>query len=204
MNLPNKLTMARCIMAIILVAVMSIDNLFCYVLAYALFCAAALTDYLDGRIARSRGLVTNFGKLFDPVADKVLMLAALIMLMTIDSLRIPGWTIVVIFAREFLIMGARAVSASGGEVIAANRWGKRKTTLQILYVLVFLFLAIFLEVLERHEAIAAAFPAKLGFYQHYVGTASRLAIIFVALYTVYSGFQFARINWNSLDLNDFS
>ena len=140
MNLPNKLTIARCLMAALFVAVMSVPNLYCYIIAYALFCAASLTDYYDGKIARERGLITNFGKLFDPVADKVLMLAAYIMLMGVPGLRIPEWCIVAIFAREFLVMGARALAASDGLVIAANQYGKIKTTLQIIYVLIFLFL----------------------------------------------------------------
>ena len=148
MNLPNKLTIARCLMAALFVAVMSVPNLYCYIIAYALFCAAAMTDYYDGKIARERGLITNFGKLFDPVADKVLMLAAYIMLMGVPSLRIPEWCIVVIFAREFLVMGARALAASDGLVIAANQYGKIKTTIQIGYVLIFLFLTIVLELLK--------------------------------------------------------
>ena len=149
MNLPNKLTVARCFMALIFVGLMSFENAFCYLAAYFLFVAAAITDYYDGKIARERNLVTNFGKLLDPVADKVLMVAALIMLMTIPDLRIPGWTIVLILGREFLVTGARSLAAAEGAVIAANKWGKTKTVLQMVYVSAFLLVALF-PALNRH------------------------------------------------------
>lgn len=200
MNLPNKLTLARCIMALAIVGIMSFKNVFGYCLAYALFIAAALTDYYDGKIARERNLITNFGKLFDPVADKVLMSAALIMLMTIPDLRIPGWTIVAIFAREFLVTGARTLAAAEGTVIAADHWGKTKTVVQMVYVLTFLFFAILIELVDTYGSLAALLPGGPGIYRLYIGYASRTGIILVALYTVYSGAQFARTNWKNLNL----
>lgn len=166
-----------------------------------LFIAAALTDYYDGKIARERNLITNFGKLFDPVADKVLMAAALIMLMTLPDLRIPGWTIVAIFAREFLVTGARTLAAAEGMVIAADRWGKAKTVMQMIYVLTFLFFAILLEMLDTYTGLGKLVPGGTELYRHAVGLASRGAIVLVALYTVYSGVQFARTNWKNLGLD---
>lgn len=201
MNLPNKLTLARCIMALVFVAIMSFRNVFGYCAAYLLFIAAALTDYYDGKIARERNLITNFGKLFDPVADKVLMAAALIMLMTLPDLRIPGWTIVAIFAREFLVTGARTLAAAEGMVIAADRWGKAKTVMQMIYVLTFLFFAILLEMLDTYTGLGKLVPGGTELYRHAVGLASRGAIVLVALYTVYSGVQFARTNWKNLGLD---
>lgn len=201
MNLPNKLTIARCIMAVIFVGIMSYKHVFSYSAAYVLFIAAMLTDYYDGKIARERNLVTTFGKLFDPVADKVLMAAALIMLMTIPELRIPGWAIVAIFSREFLVMGARSLAASEGTVIAANEYGKAKTVLQMVYVLVFLFFAIFLELLEAWQGLAAALPGKPEAYRAAIGLTSRYTMVLIALYTVYSGLQFAWQNWKTLHLN---
>ena len=201
MNLPNKLTVARCIMAVIFVGIMSYKHVLAYSLAYLLFIAAMLTDYYDGKIARAYNLVTNFGKLFDPVADKVLMAAALIMLMTIPDLRIPGWTIVAIFSREFLVLGARSLAAAQGTVIAANEYGKAKTIFQMIYVLVFLFLAIVLELLEAWQGLANWLPGGPAIYQTVIGLASRYTMVAVALYTVYSGLQFARMNWESLHLD---
>ncbi len=204
MNLPNKLTVARCLLALLFVGLMSFENVVCYLLAFIIFVAAAITDYLDGRIAREWNLVTNFGKLLDPVADKVLMLAALVMLMTIPDLLIPGWTVVVIFAREFLITGARSLAAAEGLVLAANKWGKAKTVLQMFYVITFLFLAFALELIEAWPALAETIPAEAALYQRMVGETSRVAIVLVAAYTVYSGLQFARANWKSLSLDQTS
>ncbi len=204
MNLPNQLTLARCVMALLFVGVMSFENVFCYILAYVLFVAAALTDYYDGKIARERNLITNFGKLLDPVADKVLMVAAFIMMVIIPDLRIPGWTIVVILAREFLITGARSLAAAEGAVIAANKWGKAKTVLQMVYVLVFLLAAVLLEAAEMYVQGGGNIPGGLDRWKAVVGNASMVTIIFVAMYTVYSGVQFVRANWKILKLDNLS
>ena len=126
MNLPNQLTVARFIMALVFVVLMSFHHVVAQSLGYLLFIAATITDFYDGKIARDRNLVTNFGKLLDPVADKVLVVAAFIMLMKNPYLSVPGWTVVAILAREFLITGARSLAASEGVVIAANKWGKTK------------------------------------------------------------------------------
>jgi CDP-diacylglycerol--glycerol-3-phosphate 3-phosphatidyltransferase len=99
------------------------------VAALVVFVAAALTDAVDGQIARKRGLITNFGKLMDPLADKVLTAAALICF--VDTGFVPVWIVVVIIAREFLVTGLRGVAASAGEVIAAGGAGKLKTVLQM-------------------------------------------------------------------------
>jgi len=191
-------------MALIFVGLMSFENAGCYFAAYLLFIAAAATDYYDGKIARARNLVTNFGKLLDPVADKVLMVAALIMLMTIPELRIPGWTIVLIVGREFLVTGARSLAAVEGAVIAANKWGKTKTVLQMLYVSTFLLAALFLHVIKTYAGAAALLPGDPAHYTRYLGLASLAGIILVTAYTVYSGLQFARVNWNSLNLDNVS
>ena len=200
MNLPNKLTVARFIMALAFVVLMSFRHSACYVLAYLLFIVATLTDYYDGKIARARDIVTNFGKLLDPVADKVLVIGALIMLMTMPELRVPGWTVVVIIAREFLITGARALAASGGSVIGANIWGKTKAVIQMVYVFVFLAAAVIVRFLESHQEATDWLPTLLSYARPVVGAASCWAIVFVALFTIYSGFQFMRINWGALNL----
>ena len=195
MNLPNKLTLARCVMAVIFVGLLSFESTLSYFIGYIVFTAAAITDYYDGKIARERGLVTNFGKLLDPVADKVLMLAAFLMMIKIPALHIPAWTIVAILAREFLVTGARALAASEGQIIAAATHGKIKTVLQMVYVFVFLFFAFFLQALTDYPSLAQYLPGPAQNYELYIGWSSFVAIMLVAGYTVYSGVQFARENW---------
>ncbi len=112
MNLPNRLTVARLIMVPLFVLLMVFDDFFAYLAANIVFLIASLTDYFDGKIARERNLVTNFGKLMDPLADKVLIAAAFVMLMGVPVLNIPPWAIVAILAREFLVTGARSMAAN--------------------------------------------------------------------------------------------
>lgn len=182
----------------IFVGLMSFDYGVCYAVAYVVFVLAALTDYYDGKIARERDLITNFGKLLDPVADKVLITGAYVMLMYVPELQIPAWTVVAIIAREFLITGARLLAAHDGVVIAANRWGKTKTVLQMVYVFTFLFLVVVARVLSAWAPKAGDTLAGL------VRAASLWAIVFVALYTVYSGVQFAWQNWQNLKPGNLS
>lgn len=182
-------------MAVIFVGLLSFESALSYFIGYIVFTAAAITDYYDGKIARERGLVTNFGKLLDPVADKVLMLAAFLMMIKIPALHIPAWTIVAILAREFLITGARALAASEGQIIAAAAHGKIKTVLQMVYVFVFLFFAFFLQALTDYPSLAASLPGPAHTYELVIGWSSFVAIMLVAGYTVYSGVQFARENW---------
>ena len=202
MNLPNRLTLARVIMVPIFVALLSFQNWLCFAIGYAVFAAAAITDYYDGKIARERNLVTNFGKLLDPVADKVLLAAGFVMLMTVQSvaepveraLHVPGWTVVAILAREFVVTGVRSLAASDGVVIAANKFGKAKAVLQMVYVFVFFFF-----VIVEHAVVAWA-PAVAPRYHDILYAVSFWAIVIVAAYTVYSGAQFLRANWRQLQL----
>jgi len=204
MNLPNRLTLARCVMAMIFVVLMSFEYVVSYLLAYLVFIAAAVTDALDGRIARARNLETNFGRLLDPVADKVLMLAAFLMMMKIDDLWIPGWAIVAILAREFLVTGGRLLAAAEGKVISADVSGKTKTVLQMIYVFVFLFFALFFLVVRDYPWLEAYLPNKLEQIKFALGLASRTAISFIAAFTLYSGIVFLRKNWNALGLDSAS
>ena len=102
-------------------------------IALIIFCVASLTDMLDGKIARARNLVTNFGKFMDPLADKLLVCAALICLVELEQL--PAWMVIVIVSREFIISGFRLVAAEQGIVIAASYWGKFKTTFQMIAII---------------------------------------------------------------------
>ena len=131
MNLPNKLTIFRVILVIPFVALM----LNGYDLwAVAVFIIASLTDLLDGKIARKYNLITDFGKFMDPLADKLLVCAAMICL--VEMGRLPAWMVIVIISREFIIRGFRLVASDNGVVIAASYWGKFKTTFQMLMIIV--------------------------------------------------------------------
>ena len=101
-------------------------------IALVLFIAASLTDLVDGHIARKYNLVTNFGKFMDPIADKLLVCAAMICL--VEMGRIPSWVVIIIISREFIINGFRLVASDKGVVIAANYWGKFKTTFQMIMI----------------------------------------------------------------------
>ena len=134
MNLPNKLTVARMIAVPFFIAAYMLGY---FPLALVLFCLASLTDALDGKIARSRGLVTNFGKIMDPLADKILVYSA--MCLFIESDLIKAWMMIIILAREFIVAGMRTVAASEGKVLAAGMSGKIKTVLQMVAVIMYLF-----------------------------------------------------------------
>ena len=135
MNLPNKLTIFRVILIVPFVILLlggyaqwgwfqtvfgGIADITDYI-ALAIFIIASLTDMLDGKIARKYNLVTNFGKFMDPLADKLLVCAALICLIELD--RIPAWIVIIIISREFIISGFRLIAADNRVVIAANFWG---------------------------------------------------------------------------------
>ena len=148
MNLPNKLTIFRVFLILPFVLLLLGESggwgwyraLFGGILEYvdyialAIFIIASLTDLIDGKIARKYGLVTNFGKFMDPLADKLLVSAAMIALVELG--RIPAWIVIVIISREFIISGFRLVAADNGIVIAASYWGKFKTVAQMAMIIV--------------------------------------------------------------------
>lgn len=137
MNLANKITMFRVFLVPIFMIVFYLNFNNHDVISGIIFVIAALTDTLDGYIARSRNLVTTFGKFLDPLADKVLVSAALILLA--EANRIPGWVVVIIIAREFAITGFRILAASEGITIAASSLGKFKTITQLIAITLLLF-----------------------------------------------------------------
>ena len=129
MNLPNKLTMGRIFAIPVFIVVYLMDYRYA---AAVIFILAALTDMLDGKIARKHNLVTNFGKLMDPLADKLLVMSALICLAQTGD--VEGWMVIVILGREFIITGMRQVAAAQGIVIAAGTTGKIKTITQMIAI----------------------------------------------------------------------
>ncbi|MBE5945771.1 MAG: CDP-diacylglycerol--glycerol-3-phosphate 3-phosphatidyltransferase [Lachnospiraceae bacterium] len=135
MNLPNKLTILRVILIPFFLVALMVDGIpYGKWIALAIFCIASITDALDGQIARKYNLITNFGKFMDPLADKLLVCSAMIAM--IDLGRIPAWVVIVIIAREFIISGFRLVASDNGVVIAAGWWGKVKTVVQMIMIIV--------------------------------------------------------------------
>lgn len=125
MNLANKLTLIRIFLVPVFLVFIAVKDIpYGSFIATFIFILASLTDKLDGYIARSRNQITNFGKFMDPLADKLLVTAALISL--VDLQVVPGWAAVVIIAREFAVSGLRSIAAAQGRVIAASWWGKIK------------------------------------------------------------------------------
>lgn len=137
MNIANKITIFRVLLVPLFLIVLysNLDN--SQIIAGIIFIIASLTDTLDGYLARSRNLVTDFGKFVDPLADKILVAAALISL--VDLGKIPGWIVVIIIAREFTITGFRTIAVSNGVTIAASPLGKFKTITQLLAIILILF-----------------------------------------------------------------
>ena len=125
MNLPNKLTLLRIIMIPVFVVLLYLDFPFNNLVALAVFILASITDTLDGYIARKYNLITDFGKFMDPIADKLLVTAA--MLVFVDWHMMPAWVVIVVVAREFIVSALRLVAANNGRVIAAGWSGKVKT-----------------------------------------------------------------------------
>ena len=141
MNLPNKITVFRIILVPIMVIIpyLNIQGEFLgipvsWLIIDAIFIIASITDKLDGSIARSRNMVTNFGKFLDPIADKILVLAAMVML--VEMKKLPAWIPIIVLFREFVVSGYRLIAVEqGGKVIAASIWGKIKTATQMVAII---------------------------------------------------------------------
>lgn len=139
LNLPNKLTLIRMFLAPIYLALMLIEFPCHYIVALAVFSVASLTDMLDGKIARKNNLITVFGKLLDPLADKMLTTAALLAFMREGWCSI--WIVMIVLTREFAVAGVRLIATAQGIVIPANYWGKAKTVSQMVFTIVIMLLA---------------------------------------------------------------
>ena len=173
MNLPNKLTMLRIFMIPLFLVFMEIDAIpYSFLWAFITFVLACLTDTLDGYIARKNNLITNFGKLMDPLADKLLVMSALISLTA--SQRVPVWVTVVILSREFLVTSIRLIAAGNGKVIAADKWGKMKTISQMIWLS--------LELLN------------FTLCNYFVGFACEILMYVTIFFTVFSGYNYIRNN----------
>ncbi|MDP9291575.1 MAG: CDP-diacylglycerol--glycerol-3-phosphate 3-phosphatidyltransferase [Verrucomicrobiota bacterium] len=175
MNWANRLTIARFFITLIFVAALSSEWPFSRTVALALFIVAGITDYVDGEIARRYSQVTNFGKLMDPLVDKIMMAAGFICLVPLHAM--PAWVAVIIVSREFLITGLRLLAGARGKVLASEGMGKHKTTWQIVTILFFLLL---LAIHEWHEAHVSWWQPMW----HYGGT---LLVTIAVTLTLFSG-----------------
>lgn len=171
MNLPNKLTMSRIAMTFIFMFFLFTRWHYGKLAALITFIAASFTDYLDGKVAKNRGLISDFGKLMDPVADKILILAAF--LAFVEMRLIPAWCVVVIIFREFIITGLRILGIIKGHIVAASRAGKHKTVSQIVTVFFILTYLIIREYCQNH-----------GFWTYDVERFSEIIIFLLMLLTV--------------------
>ena len=175
MNIANKVTMVRLVMIPIFVVAFYYFGT-SYNIAAILFMLASLTDALDGYLARSRNLITNFGKFVDPLVDKVLTMAAFIVM--VEAGVIPAWSVIIIISRELIITGFRTLAADMGITIAASMWGKAKTTSQMISLVLLLL----------HNEVLN----KFGIYVFY------LAVIL----TIISGLDYLIKNKKVLDLEN--
>lgn len=135
MNLPNKLTLLRVFLIPFFLLFFYIHIPFHYLIALVIFSAASITDALDGKIARKHNLVTNFGKFLDPLADKVLVLAALAVFVEAPEIKVGAVPLIIISAREFMVSGLRLLAANSGIVVAAGMWGKLKTAFTMITII---------------------------------------------------------------------
>lgn len=138
MNWANRLTVSRLVLTIGFVIILNSAWEYARTTALILFIVAGVTDYLDGEIARRYGVITNFGKLMDPLVDKIMIAAAFISLVPLKA--VPAWAAIIVVARDFLITGLRLLASSNGQILSAEQLGKHKTSWQITTVLFFLLL----------------------------------------------------------------
>lgn len=189
MNLANKLTMVRIILIPFFILFMSVESLPHWALiSLIIFAVASYTDYLDGKIARARNLVTNFGIFMDPFADKMLVTSAFILL--VDKGLIPAWIAIVIVGREFAVSGLRTIAANEGNVIPASNLGKLKTVLQMVAIVTML-LKLIIENDSFFTALTGIGPT--------IGILATILMYAAGFMTLYSGADYFIKGWKSID-----
>lgn len=207
MNLANKLTIFRMILVPIFVIVGYLGSLgiisgewlgisITFITMDIIFIIASITDKLDGYIARSRNQVTTFGKFLDPLADKILVLSALVML--VEYGKIPAWIPVVVLAREFLVSGYRLVAVEkGGQVIAASIWGKLKTVTQMIAIILifidkFSFCNFIIGTTNYNESISSSLKIYMTQGEFIFNIITSALILVSVIATIFSGYDYLK------------
>lgn len=203
MNLPNKLTVFRIILVPIMIAIpyLGIQGEFMNIPVYLLlidgiFIIASITDKLDGYLARKNNQVTTFGKFLDPIADKILVLSAMIILVDIGKL--PAWIPVIVLFREFVVSGYRLVAVTeGGEVIAASAWGKVKTVTQMIAIIAifidkFNFFDFFFRASSEKVARASSALIYMGTGEYIFNIVVSVLMLISVVATIFSGWEYLR------------
>lgn len=192
LNTPNKLTIARMIISPIFLAVIMWSSLpHRFLWAMLIFIAASITDAVDGKLARKNNQVTNFGKLLDPIADKVLTTAALLAFMKLGLCNI--WIVMIVLTREFAIASIRMIAASNGTVIPANIWGKLKTVSQMVFTILIMFLG------EIYSYAPNIVPGVTVPYYLTLSNISNALLWITAVLTVISGVIYIKDSKNAID-----
>jgi CDP-diacylglycerol--glycerol-3-phosphate 3-phosphatidyltransferase len=189
MNLPNKLTLLRILLVPVFLLCMYLAIPVRYTLALAVFALASLTDALDGHIARKYRLITTFGKFADPLADKVLVIAALAVFTEMPEVPVNAAALVIVAAREFMVSGLRLVTAEKGIVVAAGIWGKLKTAFTMVSIVaILLWLA-----LSQDFGLLTAFSAS-------VNTVLCILVWISVVLTIISGGIYLKGYWKYLEM----
>lgn len=195
MNLPNKLTVVRMFLVPVFLLFVSVEAIpYSFTIATLVFAIAAYTDHLDGKIARRDNLVTNFGKFMDPLADKLLVTAALVAL--VDHELVAAWVVVVIIAREFAVSGLRTIAANEGVVIAASMWGKIKTTTQIIAII-----SLLIKLISTKEAYMISFFKNVPFLESFFNIFPPVMMYVAVFFTIMSGVDYFKNGWAYIDSN---
>ena len=195
MNLANKLTVIRIFLVPIFLIFIAVQGIpYGTFIATFIFILASLTDKLDGYIARSRNQITNFGKFMDPLADKLLVTSALISLVELQM--VPSWAAIVIIAREFAVSGLRTIAASEGKVIAASWWGKIKTVIQIIAI-VLLLLQFNITTSSYLTNLVESSSVWNWFFMNVPSWILNISVVI----TLISGWDYFRKNKHTIDMN---
>ena len=206
MNLPNKLTISRIILVLVLVLVPVLDGVgvitgeflqipISFWIMNIIFIIASSTDKLDGQIARKTNQVTTLGKFLDPIADKILVLSALIVLVGYN--KIPSWIPIIILFRELIISGYRLIAVEkGGKVIAASKWGKLKTVTQMIaIILCFLDKFSFFNFIYRVKTTNLLYSGTqyaMNGLQYGINILSSTMLIICVIATIFSGYEYLK------------
>jgi len=207
MNLPNKLTVLRIILVPIIVIIYYLGNIglisgeFLNIsivnwLILAIFSIASYTDHLDGKIARRDNKITAFGKFADPLADKILVLA--VMLILVEDAKLPAWIPIIVLFREFVVSGYRLIAVeNGGKVIAANKWGKIKTVTQMIAIILMLlsnfgYCSFIFRAATIQEALASSILVYMPIGEYLLNILASIFMTISVVATIFSGWTYIK------------